>query len=113
MPRNDAADRYSPEMAAAFHHGVTAREATNRSDVVRAKRTPYSPSPTVADVTARIAPSAITSMARSDRGASHRARSPGRLHEVAERLLERGRAARVQPRDRDEQGERRQRHDQN
>ena len=40
MPRNEAADRYSPEIAAAFHHGVIAREATNRSDVVRAKRTP-------------------------------------------------------------------------
>jgi hypothetical protein len=40
MPRNDAADRYSPEIAAAFHHGVTARDATNRSEVVRASRTP-------------------------------------------------------------------------
>ena len=40
IPRNDAADRYSPEIAAAFHHGVTARDATNRSDVVRANRTP-------------------------------------------------------------------------
>ncbi len=40
MPRNDAAERYSPEIAAAFHHGVTARDATNRSDVVRASRTP-------------------------------------------------------------------------
>ena len=40
MPRNEAADRYSPEIAAAFHHGVIAREATNRSDVVRASRTP-------------------------------------------------------------------------
>jgi len=40
MPRNDAADRYSPEIAAALNQGVTAREATNRSDVVRAKRTP-------------------------------------------------------------------------
>ena len=39
-PRKEAAERYSPEIAAAFHHGVTAREATNRSDVVRAKRTP-------------------------------------------------------------------------
>ncbi len=39
-PRKLAALRYSPEIAAAFHHGVTAREATNRSDVVRASRTP-------------------------------------------------------------------------
>jgi len=28
MPRNDAADRYSPPIAAAFHCGETAREAT-------------------------------------------------------------------------------------
>ena len=40
MPRNEAADRYSPEIAAAFHHGVIARDATKRSDVVRARRTP-------------------------------------------------------------------------
>ena len=40
MPRNEAADRYSPEIAVAFHHGVTARDATNRSEVVRASRTP-------------------------------------------------------------------------
>ena len=40
MPRNEAADRYSPEIAAAFHPGVIARDATKRSDVVRARRTP-------------------------------------------------------------------------
>ena len=39
-PRKLAALRYSPLIAAAFHHGDTAREATNRSDVVRASRTP-------------------------------------------------------------------------
>ena len=39
-PRKLAALRYSPEIAAAFHHGVTARDATNRSEVVRASRTP-------------------------------------------------------------------------
>ena len=39
-PRKLAALRYSPEIAAAFHQGVTARDATNRSEVVRASRTP-------------------------------------------------------------------------
>jgi hypothetical protein len=39
-PRNDAADRYSPEMADAFHIGFTVREATKKSDVVRATRIP-------------------------------------------------------------------------
>ena len=39
-PRKLAALRYSPLIAAAFHHGVTAREATKRSEVVRARRTP-------------------------------------------------------------------------
>jgi hypothetical protein len=39
-PRKLAADRYSPEIAAAFHHGDTALDATNRSDVVRASLTP-------------------------------------------------------------------------
>ena len=47
MPRKLAADRYSPEIAAAFHHGVTAREATSRSEVVRARRMPSVPSPSV------------------------------------------------------------------
>ena len=40
MPRNEAAERYSPEIAAAFHQAETAREATKRSEVVRASRTP-------------------------------------------------------------------------
>ena len=39
-PRNDAAERYSPEMAAAFQFGPTDREATRKSLVVRAKRSP-------------------------------------------------------------------------
>src|SRR4051812_10319415 len=75
MPRNDAADRYSPEIAAAFHDGVIARDATKRSDVVRAKRTPYRPSETVAPVTARIAASAITRR-RPGRGTNPRAPPP-------------------------------------
>src|SRR6476661_9706340 len=39
-PRNDAAERYSPLMAAAFQRGVTDRDATRKSDVVRASRSP-------------------------------------------------------------------------
>ena len=42
MPRKLAAERYSPDTAAAFHHGEIAREATYRSEVVRANRTPHS-----------------------------------------------------------------------
>src|SRR4029453_4654885 len=50
-PRNDAAERYSPLIAAAFQDGVTDREATRKSDVVRAKRRPYAPIPTVPSTT--------------------------------------------------------------
>src|SRR5689334_20499923 len=32
-PRNDAADRYSPLIAAAFHRGLTERDATRKSEV--------------------------------------------------------------------------------
>ncbi len=55
MPRNDAADRYSPLIAAAFQAGLTSREATSRSEVVRASRSPYAPMTTVASTTATIA----------------------------------------------------------
>jgi hypothetical protein len=54
-PRKLAADRYSPPIAAAFQFGVTAREATRKSEVVRASRRPYAPIATVARVTATIA----------------------------------------------------------
>jgi hypothetical protein len=40
MPRNDAADRYSPPIAAAFQFALIVREATRKSLVVRATRTP-------------------------------------------------------------------------
>ena len=40
MPRKDAADRYSPLIALAFHSGDTAREATRKSLVVLASRSP-------------------------------------------------------------------------
>src|SRR5262245_13200958 len=57
-PRKDAAERYSPLMAAAFHRGLTIREATRKSDVVRARRNPYAPIATVTKVTVTIAGSA-------------------------------------------------------
>ncbi|SKY33277.1 Uncharacterised protein [Mycobacteroides abscessus subsp. abscessus] len=34
-PRNDAAERYSPEIAVALRRELTAREATRKSEVVR------------------------------------------------------------------------------
>ena len=70
MPRKLAADRYSPEIAAAFHHAVTEREATSRSDVVRTKRTPHAPRPSVPRVTAPIASRAVTFSTRSRKAAS-------------------------------------------
>jgi len=54
-PKNDAADRYSPEIAAAFQPGRTVREATRKSLVVRAIRTPNAPMAPAATVTSTIA----------------------------------------------------------
>ena len=54
-PKNEAAERYSPPIAAAFQRGLTVREATRKSEVVRASRSPYAPMITVASVTAMIA----------------------------------------------------------
>src|SRR5918999_4452626 len=76
MPRKEAADRYSPEIAAAFHHGVTAREATYRSDVVRTSRTPQKPSPMAPAATATTATAAIIP-ARRRRGTPRRGRPRG------------------------------------
>src|SRR3954454_21229738 len=42
-PRKDAADRYSPEIALALATGPTVRDATRKSDVLRATRTPIEP----------------------------------------------------------------------
>ena len=53
--RKLATDRYSPPIAAAFQPGLTTRDATRKSDVVRASRSPYAPIATVASVTATIA----------------------------------------------------------
>ncbi len=40
MPRNDAAERYSPPIAEALRAGRTEREATKKSLVVRENRQP-------------------------------------------------------------------------
>ena len=56
MPRNDAAERYSPEMADALSVGGTRRAATRKSAGVRATRTPRAPMTAVTTVTATIAP---------------------------------------------------------
>jgi hypothetical protein len=52
MPRQLAADRYSPEIAPAFHHVDADCDATNRSDVVRATRTPATLRPAATSTTA-------------------------------------------------------------
>src|SRR5258708_40326263 len=74
MPRNDAADRYSPEMAAALSAGGTWRAATMKSSGVRATLMPRAPTMIVSSVTNAIAP-----MAASDIGPSAR-----RIDEVVE-----------------------------
>ena len=51
MPRKDAADRYSPEIADAFQIEPTARVATKKSEVVRAMRIPINPIVKVATTT--------------------------------------------------------------
>src|SRR5690348_7677303 len=50
-PRKDAADRYSPEMAAALRSGGTARAATRKSSGVRATLMPSAPTTIVMSVT--------------------------------------------------------------
>ena len=57
-PRNDAADRYSPEIALALATGPTVREATRKSDVLRATRTPIDPMTAETTLTSAIATSA-------------------------------------------------------
>ncbi len=58
MPRNDAAERYSPLIADAFRPGRTEREATKKSDVVRLNLSPHVPIARVAMVTSSTATSA-------------------------------------------------------
>src|SRR3954447_26067050 len=54
-PRNDAALRYSPLIAEAFHVVDTVREATRKSEVVRDSRIPHRPMELVAMTTQTIA----------------------------------------------------------
>src|SRR5580692_10404666 len=55
MPRNDAAERYSPEMAEALRNEGTWRAATMKSAGVRAMRTPRTLMTAVTTVTAAMA----------------------------------------------------------
>ena len=57
-PRNDAAERYCPEMAAALARVPTVREAARKSSVVRATRTPSEPMTIVAMTTTTTAATA-------------------------------------------------------
>ena len=68
-PRNDAADRYSPEIALALATGPTVREATRKSDVLRATRTPNEPMtaevmPTSPMATSAMIPGVLTALPR-------------------------------------------------
>ena len=63
-PRKEAAERYSPPIAEALSAGRTVREATKKSDVVRLKRSPQMPMPTVSTET--------TSTATAPNGVAHR-----------------------------------------
>src|SRR5581483_6223223 len=64
MPRNEAAERYSPEIAAAFSAGGTCRAATMKSSVVLATRMPRAPTMIVSRVTKAIAPMAASGIGR-------------------------------------------------
>jgi len=73
MPRKLAADRYSPEIADAFHQGGTARAATKKSAVVRARRVLKTASPMVMSTTANIASAAETAFMDACYSSSRRA----------------------------------------
>src|SRR6516165_8082771 len=92
MPRKDAAERYSPEMAAALSPGGTCRAATMKSSGVRATRMPRAPTTMVSRVTKTIAPSEA-----SDIGWPAR-----RVDEVGEPGLELAGLAVVEPADREQ-----------
>lgn len=62
MERKDAADRYSPEIALALAVGPTVREATRKSDVLRANRTPNEPITVEATATTAMNDSATTAL---------------------------------------------------
>src|SRR5258708_34164603 len=94
MPRNDAADRYSPEMAAALSAGGTWRAATMKSSGVRATLMPRAPTMIVSSVTNAIAP-----MAASDIGPSAR-----RIEAAGEPDLKLPRLTGAEPASREKQG---------
>src|SRR5271170_3106778 len=103
MPRKDAAERYSPEMAAALIPGGTWRAATMKSSGVRATRMPRAPTTIVSSVTNAIAP-----IEASVIGVGHRG-----VDQVDEPGLELAGLAMVEPADREEHGvEREAEHDQ-
>ena len=54
-PRNDAAERYSPDTAAALSVGEMRRDATRKSEVLRIAATPRAPISSVIATTRRIA----------------------------------------------------------
>src|SRR5215469_13610984 len=91
MPRKDAAERYSPEIAAAFSAGGTWRAATMKSSGVRATRMPRAPTMIVSSVTKAIAPIAASGIGPSAR----------RIDEVGEPGLQLPRLTVVEPADRE------------
>src|SRR5580698_603006 len=64
IPMNEAAERYSPEIAAALTDGDTSRAATMKSAGVCAIRIPRAPTPTVSSITAAMAPTEASSLIR-------------------------------------------------
>src|ERR1700758_3683281 len=112
MPRKDAAERYSPEMAAALSPGGTCRAATMKSSGVRATRMPRAPTTIVSRVTNAIAPSAVSVIGAQSSG-SVIGSVAGRVDQVGEPGLELAGLTVVKPADREEDGvEREAEHDQ-
>src|SRR4051794_3110456 len=58
-PRKEAAERYSPETAAELSSGLTRREATRKSEVVRMAATPRNPMRSVTSTTGATAKARI------------------------------------------------------
>src|SRR6516162_3247684 len=116
MPRKGAAERYSPEMAAALSPGGTCRAATMKSSGVRATRMPRAPTTIVSRVTNAIAPTAASVIGLSHRAQSSGsviARPAGRVDQVGKSSLELAGLPVVEPADREEHGvEREAEHDQ-
>src|SRR5882757_5173297 len=77
-PRNEAAERYSPDTAAAFRVGEIRRDATRKSGVLRIAATPRAPINRVASTTSAMATAVkvrprIVQPARPGAAASERA----------------------------------------